>query len=211
MKDGKLVRRERNVYYLILCTKNVNFRDVVGRKKPCAQPLHIIAKLPVCEAIRSEGIDDAIGVTELVVEEWADDALWQVLPDVADLLAYLIPDVRHISAYHRAFEGDENRRCAGKRIALDVVETRSFLELLLYPICDLLQRVRDVGARPKELNHHGLDCEIRIFIAAQSQIRQTARRNADDDQKPDERAVPQRPFRNIEAAAVHFCAPAPAS
>ena len=49
-----------------------------------------------------------------------------------------------------------------------------------------------------------------IFVAAQPQIGHCARRNDDDHQKPDERAVPQRPFRNIEAA-VHFRASALAS
>ena len=139
----------------------------------------------MCEAIRSECVNDAIGLAELVVEERADNALRKVLPDVADLLADLIPDVGHIPAQHGAFEGDENRGCAGNGIAADVVEARGFLELLLYPICDLLERVGDVGAGPQHLNHHGLDRKIGVFIAAQSQIGQSARRNDDDDQKPD--------------------------
>ena len=54
------------------------------------------------ETVRRECIDHAIGVAELVVEEWADDTLRKVLPDIADLLADLIPDVGHISALHRA-------------------------------------------------------------------------------------------------------------
>src|SRR6266403_486156 len=106
----------------------------------------------------------------------------------------LVPDVRHLSAYHRAFEGDENRRCAGNGVALDVVETRSFLELLLYSIGDLLERVRDVGARPQDLDYHGLDRKVRVFVAAKSQIGQSAGRNDDHHQKPNERAVRERPF-----------------
>src|SRR6266436_7603119 len=118
------------------------------------------------EALRCERIDDAVGVAELVVEERTDNALWKVLSDVADLLADLIPDVGYISALYGAFEGDENGRRAGNGIAADVVETRSFLELLLYPICDLLERIRYVGTGPYDLNHHGLDRKIRVFIAA---------------------------------------------
>ena len=157
----------------------------------------------MCEAIRSECVNDAIGLAELVVEERADNALGKVLPDIADLLANLIPDVGHIPAHHGAFEGDENCRCAGNRIALDVVETWRFLELLLHPIRDLPERVRDIGAGPQDLNHHGLDGKVGVFVAAQSQIGQSARRNDDDHQKPNERTVCQRPFRNVEAA-VHF-------
>lgn len=116
------------------------------------------------------------------------------MPDIADLLAYLIPDVGHIAAHDRAFEGDKNRRCAGNRIALDVVETRCFLELLLHPIRDLLERVRDVGARPQDLDYHGLDRKVGVFVAAKSQIGQSAGRNDDNHQKPNERAVRERPF-----------------
>jgi hypothetical protein len=77
------------------------------------------------------------------------------------------------------------------------------LELLLDLVCDLLERVRYFGTGPRDLDHHGLDRKGGVFITAQSQIGQSARRNDDDDQKPDERAVRQSPFRNIEAA-VHF-------
>src|SRR5260370_38023117 len=109
---------------------------------------------------------NTIGVATLGVKERPDNALWKGLSDVADFLANLIPYVRYVSALHGAFEGDENRRCAGNRIAADVVEARSFLELLLDPICDLLKRIRYVGTGPHDLNHHGLDSKIRVFIAA---------------------------------------------
>jgi hypothetical protein len=108
------------------------------------------------------------------------------LSDVADLLADLIPDVGYISALDRALEGDENRRRAGNGIAADVVETRGFLELLLDLVCDLLERIRYFGTGPRDLDHHGLDRKGGVFITAQSQIGQSARRNDDDDQKPDE-------------------------
>ncbi len=88
------------------------------------------------------------------------------MSDIADLLADLIPDVGYIAALYGAFERYENRRSAGDRVAADVVETWSFLELLLYPICDLLERIRYVGAGPYDLNHHSLDREIRVFITA---------------------------------------------
>src|ERR1700682_1577345 len=109
MKASKLGSRELHVGFLVLCAKNFDFRDIVDRKKPRAHALHVVAEFPVREPVRSESIDDPVRVAELVVEERADDAFRKILPDVDELLAYLIPDVRHISAYHRAFEGDENR------------------------------------------------------------------------------------------------------
>src|SRR6266481_6884873 len=136
------MRRKFNVDFLVLCAKEIYFRNIVDGEKLGARTLHIIAEFPLCEAIRSECVNNAIGLAELVVEERADNALRKILPDVADLLADLIPDVGHIPALHRAFEGNENRRGAGNGVAAGVVETRRFLELLLYSIGDLLERVR---------------------------------------------------------------------
>src|SRR5260370_14834418 len=118
-------------------------------------------------------MDDAVGVGGLVGEEGTDNDLWKVLSYVADLLADLIPDVGDVSALYGTLKGDEDRRCAGNGIAADVVETRSFLQLLLYAICDLLERIRDAGAGPCDLNHHGLDRKVGVFITAHSQIRTT--------------------------------------
>src|SRR6267142_4857165 len=123
------MRRKFNVDFLVLYAKEIYFRNIVDGEKLGARTLHIIAEFPLCEAIRSECVNDAIGLAELVVEERADNALRKVLPDVADLLADLIPDVGHIPAQHGAFEGDENRGCAGNGIAADVVEARGCLEL----------------------------------------------------------------------------------
>src|SRR6267378_4742509 len=145
------MRRKFNVDFLVLCAKEIYFRNIVDGEKLGARTLHIIVEFPLCEAIRSECVNTAIGLAELVVEERADNALRKVLPDVADLLADLIPNVGHIPALHRAFEGNENRRRAGNCIALDVVETGSLLEFLLHPIRDLLERVRDIGTGPKDL------------------------------------------------------------
>src|SRR4029077_18867382 len=105
-----------DVYFLVLRAKNVDFRNVGDGKKPGPHPLHKIAQLASCESVCGERIDDAIGVAELVVEEWANNTLRKVLPNIADLLADLIPDVGHISAYDGALEGDENCRCACNRI-----------------------------------------------------------------------------------------------
>ncbi len=72
-KAGELVRRELNVDFFVLCAENIDLRNIIDRKKPSAGTLHIVAQLPLREAVRSEGIDGPIGVAELVVKERTDN------------------------------------------------------------------------------------------------------------------------------------------
>ena len=62
-----------------------------------ADVVDVVPQLAVGEAVRGEAVDDAVGVAELVVEAGPDDALRQGVADVADLLAHLVPDVRHLA------------------------------------------------------------------------------------------------------------------
>ena len=57
--------------------------------------LDIVAQFAMGEAVRGEAVDDAEGVAEIVVEARADNAGRQGVPDVADALADVIPDIRH--------------------------------------------------------------------------------------------------------------------
>ena len=99
-----------------------------------------------------------------------------VAADVADLLAHLIPDVRHLSRRRRILQVDEDRGLAGGRVALQVVQVRRLLELALEAVGDLLERVADRGARPPDLHDHGLDGEVRILAAPEPEVGPDARR-----------------------------------
>src|SRR5258708_1849060 len=66
VKSGELMRRKFNVNFLVLCTKKIDFRNIVDGEKPGAHTLHIIAEFPLCEAVRSECVYNAIGLAELV-------------------------------------------------------------------------------------------------------------------------------------------------
>ena len=63
-----------------------------------------------------------------------------------------------------------------RRVALQVVEVRRFLELALDAVRDLLERVADRGARPCGLHHHGLDGEVRVLAAPEPEVGPDARR-----------------------------------
>ena len=58
----------------------------------------------------------------------------------------------------------------GCRVAAQKVELRRFLQLALDPLGDLLERVLDGGARPRRLDHHRLDDEGRVLVAAEPEV-----------------------------------------
>ncbi len=93
----QLLLREFDVDALVLRAEDVDLGDVRKLQKLLADIDDVVPQLPVREAVRGEAVDDAVGIAELVVEAGADDALRQRVGDVVDLLAHLIPDVRHLS------------------------------------------------------------------------------------------------------------------
>jgi hypothetical protein len=130
-----------------------------------ADVLDIVAEFPMREAVGGEAVDQAECVAEVVVEAGSDDAGRQRAADVADVLAHLIPDVRHFRGFGRALEVDEDRRPAGDGVAAQKVETWRLLELALEPFGHLLQGVVHTCARPSGLDDHGAEGEGRILGA----------------------------------------------
>ena len=89
---------------LVLRAEELDFRDVRNLQQPRADVLDIVAQLALVEAVGGKAVDQAIGVAEIIVEAGSDHAGRQRAADVADILAHLIPDVRHIRGFRRAFE-----------------------------------------------------------------------------------------------------------
>ena len=108
----QLLGRELDVDALVLRAEDVDLGDVRQLQELLADVVDVVPQLPVREAVRGEAVDDAVGVAELVVEAGADDALRQRVADVADLLAHLIPDVRHLRRGRRVLQVDEDRGLA---------------------------------------------------------------------------------------------------
>ena len=161
--------------------------------------IDVVPKLPVREAVRGEAVDDAVGIAELVVEAGADDALRQRVGDVADFLAHLIPDVRHLRRARRILQVDEDRRLARARVALQIIEARRLLQLAFDAVGDLLERVGDGGARPGRLHHHRLHGKVRVLAPPEPEVGPDARDGDDEHEIGHERPVPQRPFGEVEA------------
>ena len=93
----ELFGRELHVKTLILGPEDVDLGDVRQLEELLADLVHIVPQLPVCESVRSEPVDNAVGIAELIIEPGPDDALRQGVADIAHLLADLIPDVRDLS------------------------------------------------------------------------------------------------------------------
>ncbi len=145
---GEVLGRELDEDALVLRAQDLDLGDVGDMQEFGADLLDIVAQFAMREAVRGEAVDDAERVAEIVVESGADDAGRKRVPDVADALADMIPDVRHLLRCGRAFQIDEDGGDAGAREAAQEVEMRRFLQLALEPLGDLLERLFDGGAGP---------------------------------------------------------------
>ncbi len=187
------------IHALILRAEHLDLRDIRHQQQLRADLVDVIAQFALVEPIGGEAVDDAIGIAELVVEAGADDAGRQRVTHVADALAHVVPDVRHLAGRRRALQVDEDRGLARAGVAAQEIQVRGFLQRALQPLGHLLQRVVDRGTGPCRLHHHRLDDEGGVLVAAKAVEGRQPRQDGRDHQIDDEGAVPQRPLRDIEA------------
>ena len=202
---GELRDRELDEDLLVLGADELDLRHVRNLQQARADVLDIIAQLAVGEAVGGEAVNQAEGVAEVVVEAGSDHAGRQRAADIADVLAHLVPDVRHLRGAGRAFQIDEDRREARGGVAAQEVEAPGLLQLALDPFGDLLQRVVHGRAGPGGLDDHGAEGEGRILRPAKVEKRGDAGERRRDHQEDDERAMLERPIGEIESA--HEVAP----
>jgi len=144
------------------------------------------------------GLHDSERIAKIVVEARPDDTRRQCMPDVADVLANLIPGVKNLLLVRLALQIHEDRGDTGPREATQEIQVRRFLQLALQPFRDLLQGLFNGCAWPGGLHHHGLDDERRVFAAAEAEIREDSRADGDDHEISDERSMVECPSRKIE-------------
>ena len=193
--SGELLGRELEVDLFVLRADEIDLGDVGNAAQLAAHALGMIAQLAMGEAVRSQGKYQRIGIAELVVEERPLNSLRQRLLDVADLLARLIPEVGHLGRRRRVLEGHEDDGLAGLGVALQVIEIRQLLELLLDAVRDLLHSLKRGRSRPQRLHDHRLDGEGRILLAAELAVLQEAGNCDDQHEVDDEALMLERPTR----------------
>ena len=182
---GELLRGELQVDFLVLGTEEVDLRNVRHAEQLGAHALGVVAQLALSKTIRGERENQRVGVPELVIEERPLHPLRQSLFDVTDLLARLIPEIRYIGRTGRILQIHEHHGLAGLGVAFQIIKVRQLLELLLNTVGDLLYDLRSCGAGPQRLDHHGLDGEGRVLLAAEPVILQHADQ-CDDEHEVDD-------------------------
>src|SRR4029453_1600292 len=146
------------------------------------------------EPVAGETVDDPERRAEIVVESGPNDACWQRMPDIADVLANLIPGIGHFLRICAALQVDENRRDACLGIAAQEVEMWRFLQSTLKSLGHLLERILDSCSRPRGLDNHGLDDKGGILAAPKTEIGYDAGNDGNDHEISDERPAIHRPF-----------------
>jgi len=126
--------------------------------------------LRISEAVAGQGVDVAEDIAEFVVEEGALDAARQRVANVADLLAHLVEDVRHVAGGRAVLDEEHHGRFAGPREARNAVDERRFLQFLLDLVGHLLFDLARRGTRPQGPDDHDLEGEGRIFRLAQAAV-----------------------------------------
>ena len=127
-------------------------------------------ELGEAQAVGAEHVERGIDVAVFVVEVGPGDARRQLVPDVADLLADLVPELLHLGGRGLVDEIDPNEGHARLRVALDAVEIWQLLQLLLDLVGDLRLHLGRGRARPGDVHHHGLDREGRVLGAAEIEV-----------------------------------------
>jgi hypothetical protein len=173
---------------------DVDFVDVGHAQQLLADVFGAGLEVGEAHAVRGQHVERGIDVAVLVVEARPDDAGGQIAPDVADLLAHLVPQLLHLGGWRAVEEKHLDERHPRLRIALDAVEVRKLLQLLLDPVGDLGLHLARGGAGPGGGDDHGLDGEGRVFGAPEVEIGIGPRPAEHDDHEEDERAVRDRPF-----------------
>jgi hypothetical protein len=183
---------------LRLLADDVDLVDVGHAQQLLADVLGAGLEIGEAHAFRGQHVERGIDVAVLVVEARPDHTGRQIAPDVADLLAHLVPQLLHLGRRRAVEEEDLDERHPRLRVALDAVEIGKLLELLLDPVGDLGLHFARGGAGPGRSDDHCLDGEGRVLGAPKVEIRIDPCPAEHDDHEQDERAVVDRPFRKIE-------------
>src|SRR6267378_1344391 len=198
-KPGELTVVEFEVEFLVLSAEQLYFGRILYGEDLGADFFDIVAQLAVSKTIGSESINDAEDVAELVIVIGSNHTLRQRALDVGNLLANLIPDFRYLFLWRVVQHVYINGRGTGLGITLEIVEPRRLLQFLFNPVGHLQHRVVDRGTRPLRLHEHRLDRKARVFLASELDIGEDAGDDEQQHQVPDEGAMVDRPFGEVEA------------
>ena len=190
--------REFQIDFLVLFAQQFDLARQWQRLHQIADIIHAVAQFARGEAVRREGIDIAEHVAEIVVELEAREFLREFRANVRHHLADALPDLGDMLAANGLVQFDIDDRLPRHGDRAGKVQLVQFLQLLLDPLGDLIQRLVNRGAGQGRADHHHLDGEVRVFLAPQIGIGNRPRQHRHDQQEPHKAAMFQRPVGQIE-------------
>ena len=199
-QTGECAHVELDEDALVLGPQDRHLGDIWDPQELGAHLLHVVAQLPVGEAVGGKSVDDAVGVAELVVEARTYEPLRQGVAHVRHLLAHLVPGVLHRLGAGVAGQVDEDGGDAGLGEAAQVVEIRHLLQCALQALGHLQERILQGRPGPGRADHHGAEGERRVLGAPELVEGGDPGRHRDDHQEDHHGAVLDGPFGQVEAA-----------
>ena len=161
-RDAK--RREFGVGKLdvdlfVLRAVQVDLSDVLDLQQALSEPLGHLLHLGVVGALGREHIENRINVAVFIVDRQTDQSRGQVVLDVADLLAQLIEQLRHIACRRVVLESNLHRSEGWLGVSRNLVEIGQLLELFLDRVGNLRLHLGSCCSRPHGGDHNHLDGE----------------------------------------------------
>jgi hypothetical protein len=190
--------REFDVDFLVLRAVKVHLGDVLDLEQTLPERLGDFLHLRVIGAVGREHVKNRVDVAVLVVDRRPDQAGRKIILDVADFLAQLIEQLRHVTGWRVVLESDLHRRECRLVVGGHLVEVRQLLKLLLDRIGDLRLHLGGRCARPDGGDDHELDSEWRIFGASQASIGEQAGDTEHHDQEQHQSRMRNGPCREVE-------------
>ena len=148
-----------DVDFFVLRAVQVDLGDVLDLQQALAESFSDLFHLGVVGARGCEHIEDRIDIAVFVVDRRTDQARGQIVLDVADLLAQLIEQLRHLARGRVVLEGNLHRSEGWLGVSGDLVEIGQLLELFFDRVSDLRLHFGSGCSRPHGGDHHDLDCE----------------------------------------------------
>ena len=185
----------------------VHFVDVRDAQDFSPKAFRIVVQLCGGEAVALKHKNVRVHVAEFVIEKGTLYAGGQGVGHVADLLAHLVPGIRHQRGRCGVLDREEQHRFARPRIAAQEVDVAGFLQLAHDTVGDFILNLAGGGPWPHRSHHHDLECERRIFRLGELAVGKDPEARHQHQDECDQCLVLQRPTRQVEGGAVHTGAP----
>jgi len=195
---GQLAVRDFDEDFLVLHTKKFDLGHILHAQQTLAHVVGFALELGRAVTLAAQGVDHAVHITKLVIEERSHHPLRQRGAHIAHLFAHRVPDLLHITGWRVVLELENDQRLTRFGIAADLVGVRHLLQRALHLVRHLLRHLLRAGTWPDGAYHHGTEGERGIFILTQLKVGGHAQHHERHHQVACQRRVLQRPAREVE-------------